>query len=317
MEFIFPGQGSQVVGMGKLFFDNFSIVRQTFEEAADALSFDIRKLCFDGPESDLSLTANAQPALVCVSTALARVIKSYTPIVPRFAAGHSLGEYSAMVASDVLSFSDALKVVRIRGQVMQETVPVGIGSMVAILGLTNEEVTKLCKWTEEASGFAPLEPANFNAPGQVIASGSAKAIEWLKSNFSAEKSGIEGKVKFSQLKVSAPFHCSMMMPAQIKMSSVLSGIQFGKSKFPIIQNVTATETIEAEELRSNLVLQISSPVLWSQSIQRMGLLGGQKFLEVGPGKVLAALLKRNDPDLKTYSFNTLEDLKILEQEYRI
>jgi [acyl-carrier-protein] S-malonyltransferase len=275
---LFPGQGSQTVGMGRFLFEQFPTAKQTFEEASDALQINFKKLCFEGPESDLQLTENTQPALLLVSTATFRVINHELGVQIGAAAGHSVGEYAAVVAAGTVTFTDALRAVRVRGQAMQKAVPVGEGGMAAVMGLTDDQVIRLCTWAEQESGLTPLEPANFNAPGQVVISGSAKAIEWLRANAKPEAMSDafpEGapRVKLIPLAVSAPFHCSLMKPAEEQMRLVLNEISFNDARFPIVQNITAHETRDANTLRDNLVLQVSGAVRWTQCMARLKSMG--------------------------------------------
>ncbi len=311
---LFPGQGSQSVGMGKFLYENFSIAKQTFEEASDTLKIDFKKLCFEGPESELQLTENTQPALLLVSTATFRVVESIAEINIKAAAGHSVGEYAAVVTSGALAFTDALRAVRIRGQAMQKAVPVGEGGMVAVMGLTDDQVRFLCKWAEKTSGMRPIEPANFNAPGQVVISGSQKLIDWLKVNAKPEIFAPENpRLKMIPLAVSAPFHCSLMKPAEEEMGRVLSDIPFKDAKWPIVQNFTAKETTNGEELRKNLVYQVSGPVRWTQCMARLKELGCVRAIEFGAGRVLTGLAKKIDSNAPPpFNINTLDELKALE-----
>ena len=303
--------------MGRFLFDEFPVARQTFEEASDALKLDFKRLCFDGPESDLQLTENTQPALVLVSTATFRVINTTLGLDITAGAGHSVGEYAAVVAAGSISFEDALRSVRVRGQAMQKAVPVGQGGMVAVMGLSDDQVVRLCQWTEETSGLKPLEPANFNAPGQVVISGSQKAIEWLRENTETAKTEIFGsespRMKLIPLSVSAPFHCSLMKPAEQEMALVLGATKFSNAAWPVVQNVTARETREGETLRSNLVRQVSGAVRWTQCMSRLKELGVTRSIEFGAGKVLAGLAKKIDSTTEApLNINTLEDIKTLE-----
>ena len=314
---IYPGQGSQAVGMGKYLFEEFQEARETFEEASDALNTDVKKLCFEGPESDLTLTENTQPALLTTSIATHRVLKNKLGLKPALAAGHSIGEYAAVVGAGVLPFAEAVKAVRLRGQFMQSAVPVGQGGMIACLGLDDDQIRWLCEWTEKESGFSPVNPANFNSPGQVVISGSAKALDWLKTNFKAELvPGSPRRAKLIPLNVSAPFHCEMMKPAEEKMRLTLTRISFQKANYPVIQNFTAEAVSEAEALRENLVRQVSAPVLWTQCVLKMKAMGATHMLECGHGQVLKGLVKKIDESLKVYSFNSLEDLKIFEWDLK-
>lgn len=311
---IFPGQGSQFVGMGKVFYENFKSVQETFEEGSDALNIDLKKLLFDGPDSELKLTHNTQPAILLVSVALDRILKDITKNHKKLCAGHSLGEYSALVSNGVLNFSDAIKTVRIRGEQMQKAVPQGKGAMLAVLGCENENVIKICNWVQDQTKKV-LEPANFNAPGQVVISGDAQAAEWLLANFKTSALASEIKAKFIPLNVSAPFHCSMMMPAQNEMTPVLTSLKYSPAQFAVIQNVTATETTDIKEIQKNLIAQISAPVKWVQSVIRLKELGVTRCIEVGPGKVLSGLVKKIDSgSLSTLNIETIEDFKKLESE---
>ncbi|MCK6597907.1 MAG: ACP S-malonyltransferase, partial [Bdellovibrionaceae bacterium] len=262
---LFPGQGSQSPKMGEFLFENFSIAKETFAEASEALKIDMTKLCFQGTEAELALTENTQPALLCVSTASQRVLIKEFGINAEAAAGHSIGEYAALVAAGSVSFSDAMRAVRIRGQAMQSAVPLGQGGMMAVLGLDNDQVKWLCEWTEKNSKHTPISPANFNSPGQIVISGSSECLKWLKENFNAELiPGSPKRAKLIPLNVSAPFHCQMMNSAQEKMKEVLSAISFNKPTFPIIQNFNATFVSDPNTLRQNLISQVSAPVLWTQ-----------------------------------------------------
>ncbi|MCB0411395.1 MAG: ACP S-malonyltransferase [Bdellovibrionales bacterium] len=314
---IFPGQGSQHVGMGEFLFREFPQAKQRLEEASDALSLNFKKLCFEGSESDLALTHNTQPALLLVSTMTLDVLKSEFDFHPRFSSGHSVGEYAAFVGAGVLNFADAMKAVRVRGQAMQEAVPVGQGGMVAVMGPSPAEIKTLCEWAIKNSGQGPLEPANFNAPGQIVISGQQKCIDWLLANFKAEDVFGESKrIRLIPLKVSAPFHCSLMKPAEEKMRTVLERIDFKNAETPVVQNVPAEAMTEAPKLRENLILQISSPVRWVECIETLERSGVTRLVEVGSGKVLSGLVKKIAGDkLTTFNTTNLEELKNLEKEF--
>lgn len=319
---LFPGQGSQSVGMGKFLFEEFAIARQLFEEAGDTVKINFKKLCFEGPEDALQLTENTQPALLLVSTSLFRVVDHIMPLKIEGAAGHSIGEYAALVTSGVIGFSDALHAVRARGQAMQRAVPIGEGAMCAVLGLSDGDVNKLCALVEKQSGEKPLEPANFNNPGQVVVSGSAKAAEWMRANVKPEwvaehLGATAGRAKLIPLSVSAPFHCSLMKPAEEEMRSVLNGIAFNVSKFPVVQNLTAEASIDPNVIRERLIGQICGAVLWTQCQEALLSKGIERYIEFGSGKVLAGLAKKIAPEngprkAKVYGLNSLEDLKTLE-----
>lgn len=313
---LFPGQGSQHPGMGKFLFEEFMSVRYLFEEASDALNVDMRKLCFEGSDSDLALTENTQPCLLLVSTATYKVLHEEFGFTPKVSAGHSVGEYAAVVCAGALGFADALRAVRRRGQAMQSAVPVGQGGMSAVMGLTGEQVFELCKWAEKESGQSPVQPANLNAPGQVVISGKKSLLDWIPGNFKPDMFG-GGRVKFIPLKVSAPFHCSMMKPAEDVMAKVLGDIKFSNAKYPVVQNVDAEPATNGDELRKNLVKQVSAPVRWIECVQKIRSLGCDRAIEVGCGKVLAGLAKKIDSDgLRTFNINSLDELKSAGQELK-
>lgn len=311
---IFPGQGSQSPGMGRFLFDNFPIAKQTFEEASDAISVDLKKLCFEGSEADLALTENTQPCLLTVSTATARVLTTQFNVKAQAGSGHSIGEYAALVAAGAMPFMPAVKAVKIRGQAMQSAVPVGKGGMVAVMGLDPEQVETLCNWAMEKSKTGPLNPANFNCPGQIVISGSQDTIAWLKDNFKAEEVFPNAKrVKLIPLQVSAPFHCDLMKPAEEKMRAVLTDISFQDAQFPVIQNFTAKTHTQSSELRENLIRQVSAPVRWMQSMDLAQQKGWTTCIECGNGKVLQGLLKKIDSDaFKVFNTTSLEELKNIE-----
>lgn len=314
---IFPGQGSQFVGMGKEFYENFSLVKETFEEGSDALNLNMRKLLFEGPDSELKLTHNTQPALLLLSVALDRLCKDVLKNQSQVVAGHSLGEYSALVSNNTLNFRDAIKSVKTRGEEMQKAVPIGTGSMAAVLGASDSDVLKICEYVQKESGHRPLEAANFNAPGQVVISGNAKAIEWIIQNYKTSSLAQSIKAKFIPLNVSAPFHCSMMKPAQDAMETVLHSLTYSAPRCAIIQNVTAEETTDLNLIKKNLILQISAPVKWVQSVIRIKELGVRRVIELGPGKVLSGLVKKIDSQsIATFNMETIEDFKKLESEFK-
>lgn len=308
---LYPGQGSQQPGMGKFLYENFKIAQETFHEASDALSLDLKKLCFESSEADLALTENTQPALLCVSTATARVIQSEFKPKIAAAAGHSIGEYAALVSAGVIPFSQAMKAVRLRGQAMQSAVPVGSGGMTAVLGLEDSQIAELCNLAVKNSGFGPVTAANFNSPGQVVISGHKKALEWLSANFKADMlSGDVKRAKLIPLTVSAPFHCAMMLPAEKTMREFLNTISFSQASFPIVQNFTATMESNPEVIKENLIRQVSAPVLWTQSMKTLLDKNLNLSIECGHGKVLNGLLKKIDPErFKVLNTNNLEDLK--------
>jgi [acyl-carrier-protein] S-malonyltransferase len=296
---LFPGQGAQVVGMGKQLFDSSPAARLVFEQADDALGFSISKLCFEGPDEALLLTKNTQPAIVTTSVAALMALKEKYPELPKpsFVAGHSLGEYSALVAAGALRLSDAVKLVHIRGQAMQEAVPAGVGAMAAIMGGDVEAVERLCR--DAAQGDA-LSPANFNAPGQIVIAGTKGAIE-RAANHAKERS-----LKAIVLKVSAPFHCSLMKPAADKVREALAEIQISRPEIPVVANVDALAHQEAGDIAELLIRQVDSAVRWDKSVQLMTQQGVNQALELGPGKVLAGLARRIDKSLKVKSIGTPE-----------
>lgn len=278
--FVFPGQGSQHPGMGKELAERFDSARQVFEEADEKLGFSLSGLCFNGPEEELQLTANTQPAILAASVAAYRVLAD-AGITPDFVAGHSLGEYSALVAAGAISLGDAVYTVRQRGQFMQEAVPVGVGAMAAILGLEAERVSAACA---EAAEGEICSPANFNTPVQTVIAGAAAAVE------RASKKCLEfGARKAVALKVSAPFHCGLMMPAQERLAPVLESIRFEDLKAPLACNVDARLLTSGTDARECLVRQVSSPVRWTESVRLLIENGVTTVVEVGPGKVLKGL----------------------------
>ncbi|MGI9036039.1 MAG: ACP S-malonyltransferase [Pyrinomonadaceae bacterium] len=299
--FIFPGQGSQSVGMGKDLYDNFAVSKQVFEEADDALGFKLSEMCFAGNEADLQLTANTQPAILTTSIAAFRAMEAEGFPPPDFAAGHSLGEYSALVAAGALDFADAVRIVRKRGMYMQEAVPVGTGAMAAILGLDLQTIEKVCVEVAE-SGIC--SPANINSPTQIVIAGDTeaidKAIELLKTR---------GAKRAVKLNVSAPFHCALMFPAQEKLEKDLREINFRDLKFPIIENISAEFNTRGERVREALTEQVSSPVRWSESIENLILKGVSTFIEVGAGKVLSGLVRQINRDVRSLNVENAESLK--------
>jgi [acyl-carrier-protein] S-malonyltransferase len=298
--FIFPGQGSQYVGMGKEFCDHFSIAKEVFEEADEALRFSISKLCFQGPEEALKLTENTQPAILTTSIAALKVLQTEKGVNPQLTAGHSLGEYSALVTSGALSFADAVRMVRLRGKFMQEAVPVGEGAMAAILGMERWEVEKLC---EEASSGEVLSPANFNCPGQIVVAGHSKAVQRV-----IERVKKEGK-KAVLLSASAPFHSPLMKPAGARLEKELEQISVKDLKIPVVTNVEAQINSSKDRVKALLVAQVSNPVRWEESMQRMVGEGIERVLEIGPGKVLSGLMKRIEPRVETGNLEDIQTLK--------
>ena len=301
---VFPGQGSQYSGMGKDLAQNFPLAKQLFEEANDILGFDLSKLCFSGSEEDLKLTANTQPAILAVSIAALRVLRQEVELDPAYAAGHSLGEYSALVAAGVLSFADALTTVRQRGIFMQEAVPIGVGAMAAILGLEGEALEQLCL---DASRGEVVAPANFNSPGQVVLAGHAAAVERAIA-LAAER----GAKRALKLSVSAPFHCALMAPAAQRLEQALAVVKVTPFAFPVVTNVEATCCDLPERVKPLLVKQVCAPVRWDASIEHCAALGVDRYLEVGPGKVLSGLIKRIQRGAALDQVGDAESLKRLQ-----
>lgn len=298
--FLFPGQGSQSPGMGKDLADNYPVARQVFEEADDALGFSLSRLCFEGPAEDLQLTENTQPAILAVSVAAFRALQSVEAPAPAFVAGHSLGEYSALVAAGVLNLADALRTVRARGRYMQEAVPVGTGAMAAVMGGELSDIERLCR---EASGDELCSVANINSPNQVVIAGNTaavdRAIELLK--------GVAKRV--IKLNVSAPFHCALMKPAQDRLAPDLERLKFNEPKVPVITNVDARVTTAPDELRDALIRQVSAPVRWFESMQVLMLNRVETVVEVGPGKVLSGLMRQANRDVKSLNVEDAASLQ--------
>ncbi len=282
LAFIFPGQGSQHAGMGLELSEKFSAGREVFESADEAIGFKLSELCFRGPEEELQLTANTQPSILTASVAAFRVI-SEKGVKPDVVAGHSLGEYSALVAAGALSLQDAVRLVRRRGQFMQEAVPVGVGAMAAILGIDATRVSEACAVAAQDQVCAP---ANFNSPTQIVIAGHLAAVERA-----VEECKARGARRAMMLKVSAPFHSSLMMPAQENMAPLLNETLFNALSCPVINNVDAAVVTDGDAARQALIRQISSPVRWTESVFRMFDLGVETFVEIGPGKVLIGLIK--------------------------
>ena len=302
--FLFPGQGSQSVGMGLDLAQNFPIARQTFDEANEALGLDLADLCFNGPEEQLRLTEFTQPAIFTVSVAALRVLTE-AGVTPDYLAGHSLGEYSANVAAGAIEFAAAARTVRRRGQLMQQAVPPGEGAMAAILGMPLEGVLSVCQESSREVG-APVEPANLNSPEQTVISGAAAAVEWA-----VPLARLRGAKRAVMLPVSAPFHCSLMQPAQDALAPILQQLTFLPARIPVVVNVNAGMVTDPAILRDALIRQVTGAVHWTESMQVLIAQGVTNFIEVGPGRVLSGLLRQIDRSQKCAQVEDAASLKKL------
>jgi [acyl-carrier-protein] S-malonyltransferase len=298
--FLFPGQGSQYVGMGKDLKDNFKAAADVFAEANEALHEDLTKLCFEGPEDDLKLTRNTQPAILTVSIAALRVLQTESNITPAMAAGHSLGEYSALVASGALRFADAVAIVRQRGTFMQEAVPVGVGGMAAVLGMETDALEQICRESAEGQCVAP---ANYNCPGQIVISGHMEAVK--RAAAKAEAAG----VRVVMLPVSAPFHSVLMKPAAEKLGKALEPIAVQELKTPVLSNVEADFYPSKNEVKRLLTAQVDHPVRWIEEMEKMIREGVDKGVEIGPGKVLNGLVRKISRETKVQSIENPDSIK--------
>ena len=302
---IFPGQGSQIVGMGKEFFEKYEVVKKLFKEADDTLGFSLSKLVLEGPKDDLDLTVNTQPAIFLISYSIFHVVKKEFNIdlnEAKYFAGHSLGEYSALSCAGYLNFSETIKILRVRGHAMQNSMPKGEGGMLAVLGSKIEEVEKILE--ENQNNFV-AQVANDNSDGQIVLSGKTRHLQIL-SELLKEK-----KIKNIKLPVSAPFHCNLMGKATAVMTKELQKINFKQSKNILISNVTADEISNIDDLKSLLINQIEKKVRWRESILNMINKGVSQFIEIGPGKVLSGLVKRIDKNVKISSINSQSDIESL------
>ncbi len=297
--FIFPGQGAQKVGMGKELYDNFIEVRDIFDTACEVLGYDIKSLIFEGPKEELNKTFKTQPALIVVSISILQLLTK-NGLYPSLAAGHSLGEYSALVAAGVLDFKDALILTEKRGRFMQEAVPEEMGLMAAILGLDRESVDNVCLDVE--AGY--VSPANYNCPGQIVIAGEKQAVE--EAMMLAKEAGAK---RTMPLKVSVPSHCTLMVEASEKLGELFNTIEFKKPDIPIVNNADAMLLTTLDSIKDSLIRQLNSPLLWEDSVNTMIDAGIDCFIEVGPGTTLTGLLKKIDPKVKSYNVNDAASLE--------
>ncbi len=309
---LFPGQGSQIIGMGSEFFNNFTKVKRIFKEADEKLNFNISKIILNGPENKLQLTQNTQPAILTVSYSIFKILKeefNFDLKQIKFFAGHSLGEYSALVCAGSLTFHDALYLLHERGKAMQEAVPLGKGAMIAVLGININEVRELIlKFRNNRAGICEI--ANDNANGQVIISGDSESVKKFQL-FIKEK-----RIKSIPLKVSAPFHCSLMKSAAESMREKINNTNFIDPKFNIVSNVKALPENDAKNIKSLLIDQIFNTVKWRESIINISKNGVSNFVEIGPGKVLTGMVKRTLSNAKSFSINSIADIKNLKNEFK-
>jgi [acyl-carrier-protein] S-malonyltransferase len=299
LAFVFPGQGSQKVGMGKALADAFPVCRETFEEADEALGDSLSRLCFEGPEDQLTLTENQQPAMLAVSTAACRLLNAHG-IAPTFVAGHSLGEYSAHVAAGTIAYADALRIVRRRGRYMQEAVPVGTGAMSAIMGLELDLVSQAC---QEASQGEVVSPANINGGSQIVIAGARDAVARA-----GERAKALGARRVLPLPVSAPFHCALMQPAADRLTPELRALDVRDPRIPVVANVDGEPKRRADEAIAALIAQIASPVRWEAVVRRLASEGVTTYVEVGPGTVLSGLVRKINREAQVAGLSTPEDL---------
>lgn len=300
LAFVFPGQGAQKVGMGKDFFDNYDVAKKMFKEADEALGYSIMKMCFEGPEEDLKLTANTQPAILTISCIANEILKE-NGVQPEITGGHSLGEYSALVAAGVLKFQDAVALVHKRGAYMQEAVPVGEGGMAAIIGVDREKIVEIC---QSVSAESPVQAVNFNCPGQIVIAGATRGVE-----LAVEELKAAGAKKAVILPVSAPFHSTLMKPAAEKLAVELDKVTMSDARIPVVANVNAQVLTKAEDIKASLVAQAASPVLWEDCVAKMKEFGADVLLEAGPGKTLCGFNRRIDKSIKSLNVEDVESLE--------
>lgn len=300
LAFVFPGQGAQKVGMGKDFFDNYDVAKKMFKEADEALGYSIMKMCFEGPEEDLKLTANTQPAILTISCIANEILKE-NGVQPEITGGHSLGEYSALVAAGVLKFQDAVALVHKRGAYMQEAVPVGEGGMAAIIGVDREKIVEIC---QSVSAESPVQAVNFNCPGQIVIAGATRGVE-----LAVEELKAAGAKKAVILPVSAPFHSTLMQPAAEKLAVELDKVTLSDARISVVANVNAQILTKAEDIKASLVAQAASPVLWEDCVAKMKEFGADVLLEAGPGKTLCGFNRRIDKSIKSLNVEDVESLE--------
>lgn len=301
LAFVFPGQGAQTVGMGKDFCEQYDVAKKLFAQADEALGYSIKDMCFEGPAEDLKLTANTQPAILTMSVIANEILKEHD-ILPDVTGGHSLGEYSALVAADVLDFQDAVLLVHKRGQYMQEAVPVGQGGMAAIIGLADEVIIDACAKASKEAG--EVQAVNFNCPGQTVIAGTTKGVEAAVETLKAA-----GAKKAVILPVSAPFHSTLMKPAAEKLAAELDRVEIRDAKIPVVSNFTGKLETKADEIKANLVAQADNPVKWIDCVNTMKEFGADTFVEAGPGKTLCGFNRRIDRSLKSVNVENLETLQ--------